>query len=50
MLHDNGFKLAATQREMTPIQKYVYIKARAYHIDNERDHPSTNMNKLQQLR
>ena len=33
-LHDAGFKLADTQREMTPIQKFVYITAKDFHTDD----------------
>lgn len=48
-MHDSGFKLAETQREMTPIQKYVYIKAREYHYGDNAPDPTT-MNKLQGIR
>lgn len=47
-LHDNGFSLADSQAEMTPIQKYVYLKGREEHFDGKNTSPS-QMGKLQKF-
>lgn len=30
-MHENGFKLADSQSELTPMQKYIYLRAKEYH-------------------
>lgn len=39
-LHDNGFKLAETQREMTPLQRFIYALAKDHHTEDYDADPS----------
>jgi hypothetical protein len=44
LLHDEGFALADTQREMIPLQRTVYLTAKQYHDEQAKqntDTPST---------
>lgn len=49
MLHDNGFKLAETQAELTPLQRFAYLLAKDYHTDDELKKPPKGMNKGQDI-
>lgn len=39
-LNDNGILLAETQRELTPLQRFVYTLAKDYHTDDDIKEPS----------
>lgn len=34
-LHDNGVKLADSQAEITPIQRFIYTLAKDHHTDDD---------------
>lgn len=36
-LNDNGIRLASTQAELTPIQRFVYALAKDHHEDTDVD-------------
>jgi len=42
-LHDAGFSLADTQKELTPIQRFVYVVAKDHHTDDYDSKPSSAM-------
>lgn len=39
-LHDNGVKLADSQAEITPIQRFVYTLAKDHHTEDVDAEPS----------
>lgn len=41
-LHDNGFSLAESQADITPIQKYVYTYAKQYHQERQQKRAKKN--------
>lgn len=43
-LHDNGFRLAETQREMTEAQRIAYLTAKGYHTEKERKSSQSSHN------
>jgi hypothetical protein len=44
-LHDNGFSLAETQREMTDAQRIVYLTAKGYWTNKQRNESRSSMPK-----
>lgn len=50
VLHDNGRKLFTSSRDCTPIQRFLYVMARAHHEEdpNEMEEPA-NYGKAQQF-